>query len=42
MSNPHSETWSGTLGNPTAPKKIASWPLICSSPSAGIIAPVAA
>ena len=26
ISNPHSETWSGTFaGQPTAPKKIASW-----------------
>ncbi len=42
ISRPHSETWSGTFGKPTAPKKIASWPLIASRPSAGIIAPVCA
>ena len=29
MSNPHSEMWSETFsGQPTAPKKIASWPQI--------------
>ena len=32
-SEPHSETWSGTFaGQPTAPKKIASWPPICCFP----------
>ena len=39
---PQSETWSGTPGNPTAPRKMASWPLIAASPSSGIMAPVAA
>ena len=40
MSRPQSDTWSGTPGAPTAPRKIASWPRSVSSPSAGIIAPV--
>ena len=40
MSSPHSETWSGTsAGQPTAPKKIASWPPICDFQSGGIMAP---
>ena len=39
-SEPHSETWSGTLeGQPTAPKKIASWPPICAFQSSGIMRP---
>ena len=42
ISSPHSETWSGTFGKPTAPRKIASCPRICASPSSGIIAPVCA
>ncbi len=37
--SPHSETWSGTPGKPTAPRKIASWPRIWSSPSSGIMWP---
>ncbi len=40
ISMPHSETWSGTVaGQPTAPKKIASWPPIWSFQSSGIIVP---
>ena len=40
MSRPQSETWSGTdRGRPTAPRNMASWPLICSSPSSGIMRP---
>ena len=39
-SEPHNDTWSGTVaGQPTAPKKMASWPPICAFQSAGIIAP---
>ena len=40
ISEPHSETWSGIFsGQPTAPKKIASWPPICSFQSSGIMLP---
>ena len=39
MSRPHSETWSGTPGQPTAPRKIASVSRSWSIPSGGIIAP---
>jgi hypothetical protein len=43
ISEPQSETWSGTVSvQPTAPKKIASWPPICSFQSTGIIRPWAA
>ena len=36
ISEPHSETWSGTVaGQPTAPKKIASWPPIALLPVVG-------
>ena len=39
-SDPHSEMWSGTVsGQPTAPKKIASWLPICCFQSSGIIRP---
>ena len=38
ISKPQSEMWSGTLaGQPTAPKKIASWPPIWSFQSSGIM-----
>ena len=38
MSRPQSETWSGTMaGQPTAPRKMAAWPRIWSSPSSGIM-----
>ncbi len=37
--SPHSDTWSGTPGKPTAPRKMESWLRICSSPSLGIISP---
>ena len=37
---PQSETWSGTPGAPTAPRKIASQAASCSRPSSGIIRPV--
>ncbi len=40
ISRPHSETWSGTPGKPTAPRKMASCPRICSRPSSGIMRPV--
>ena len=40
ISRPHSEMWSGTSGQPTAPSRIESDCASCSSPSAGIIAPV--
>src|SRR5262245_57173263 len=40
MRSPHSETWSGTPGKPTAPRKIASNRRSCSSPSSGIMRPV--
>jgi hypothetical protein len=33
---PHSETWSGTPGAPTAPKRIASKPFNVSSPPSGM------
>ena len=39
MSSPQSETWSGTPGKPTAPRKIASCRRIDSRPSFGIISP---
>jgi hypothetical protein len=39
ISRPHSDTWSGTSGAPTAPSRIASAERTRSSPSAGIIAP---
>ena len=39
ISSPQSDTWSGTVGQPTAPRKIASWPAIRSSPFSGIIRP---
>src|SRR5947207_7191737 len=39
MSRPHSETWSGTPGKPTAPRKMASCLRMRSRPSAGIISP---
>ena len=40
ISEPQSETWSGIFaGQPTAPKKIASWPPICSFQSSGIMLP---
>ena len=39
MRRPQSDTWSGTPGNPTAPRKIASNPARRSSPSGGIIQP---
>ena len=39
-SEPHSDTWSGTVaGQPMAPKKMASWPPMRSFQSAGIISP---
>ena len=37
MSNPRSDTWSGTSGHPTAPSSTASKPRRVPSPSAGII-----
>ena len=40
ISRPHSEMWSGTSGQPTAPSRIESDCASCSMPSAGIIAPV--
>src|SRR5260370_251619 len=40
ISRPHSETWSGTPGQPTAPRKMLSNALSCSMPSSGIILPV--
>ena len=40
MRRPHRETWSGTPGAPTAPRKIASQAWSWSSPSSGIIRPV--
>ena len=40
ISNPHSDTWSGTPGKPTAPRKIASAAFNRSSPSSGISLPV--
>ena len=40
ISRPHSETWSGTSGRPTAPRKIASLRPRVSSASAGIMLPV--
>ena len=39
ISRPQSETWSGTLGQPTAPRKMASNGRRRSSPSSGIIRP---
>ncbi len=39
MSSPHSETWSGTPGAPTAPRKIASKSRRRSMPSWGSIRP---
>ncbi len=39
ISNPHSDTWSGTPGKPTAPRKIESWLRICARPSSGIMCP---
>ena len=42
-SDPHSDTWSGTVaGQPTAPKKMASMPISCAFQSAGIMLPWAA
>src|SRR5664279_3689678 len=41
ISRPQRETWSGTPGKPTAPRKIASWFRIRVSPSSGIIRPSA-
>ncbi len=41
ISSPHSDTWSGTPGNPTAPSRIASWSRSRSIPSSGIIRPLA-
>ena len=38
--SPQSEIWSGTSGQPTAPKKMASAPRSWSNPPGGIIAPV--
>jgi hypothetical protein len=40
ISRPHSETWSGTSGRPTAPRKIASLSRRVSSAPAGIMRPV--
>jgi len=40
MSNPQSDTWSGTSGLPTAPRNTASDVESCSIPSTGIIRPV--
>ena len=37
MSSSQSEMWSGTFGHPMAPRKIASWLLIWSKPSLGIM-----
>ena len=42
INRPHSETWSGTPGKPTAPRKMASWPPMVSMPSVGIIVPLRA
>ena len=42
MRRPHSDTWSGTPGNPTAPRKIDSKGRSCSRPSSGIMRPVRA
>ena len=39
ISRPQSETWSGTPGKPTAPRKIASCLRIWSSPPSGIMRP---
>ena len=39
MRRPHSETWSGTPGKPTAPRKMASNSARRSRPSGGIIQP---
>jgi hypothetical protein len=39
ISNPQSETWSGTPGQPTAPSRIASYGRRRSMPSGGIMAP---
>ena len=40
MSRPQSETWSGTPGQPTAPRKMLSLSRSRSSPSSGIMRPV--
>src|SRR5216684_3094222 len=40
INNPQSETWSATLGCPTAPRKMASNGRSCRKPSGGIIFPV--
>ena len=42
ISRPHSETWSGTLGQPTAPRNMASCLERIWRPSSGIIVPVCA
>ncbi len=42
ISNPHSDTWSGTPGHPTAPSSTASYDRSVSIASSGIIAPVSA
>lgn len=39
MSSPHSDTWSGTPGQPTAPSRTESKARNVSSASAGIMAP---
>ncbi len=40
ISRPHRLTWSGTVGQPTAPRNTASCPAMRASPSSGIMAPV--
>jgi hypothetical protein len=40
ISRPQSDTWSGTPGKPTAPRKIDSKGRSCAMPSSGIIRPV--
>jgi len=42
IKRPHSETWSGTPGQPTAPRKMLSYCFRVSMPSSGIILPVLA
>ena len=42
ISRPHSETWSGTPGKPTAPSRIPSNAESCETPSSGIIDPACA